>query len=115
MRGIIRYAELDQGRGRDHRADDVGRGDGDGEADDPDDQRCVDRRQQQAAAGIGDHNRRKLQAEASECHDADDDADRGFDILYMFQTLFLKKFPDNSGNFYKEDADFWFFPNILIV
>lgn len=37
---------------------------------------------------------------------ADDDADRGFDLLYMFQTLFLKKFPDNSGNFYKEDADF---------
>ena len=74
MRGVVRHAELDQGRGRDHRADDVGRGDRYGEADDPDDQRRVDRRQQQTAAGVRNHDRRELQAKAGQSDDADDDA-----------------------------------------
>ena len=77
VRGVIGHAELDQrGRG-DHRADDVGRRHRHREADDPDDQRGIDRGQQQAAAGIGDHDRREFEAEPGQRHDADDDAGAG--------------------------------------
>ena len=77
VRGVVGHAELDQRGRRDHRADDVGGGHRHREADDPDDQRGVDRGQQQAAAGIADDDRREFQAETGQRHDADDDAGAG--------------------------------------
>ncbi len=74
MRGDVGHAELDHGRRRDHGTDDVGRGDRHREPDDPDDQRGIDRGQQQIAAGIVDHDRREFQPQSGQRHHADDDA-----------------------------------------
>ena len=60
VRREVGHAELDQGRRGDHRADDVGRGHRHREADDPHDQRGVERGEQQAAARIVDRRSRRI-------------------------------------------------------
>ncbi len=77
--GVVRHPQLGQRRGRNDGGDDVGRRDGYGEPDDPEQDAGKDRRQEEAAPGIVDDDARQLEPQPREAHDADDDPGRRAD------------------------------------
>ena len=75
--GEIGDAELDQRRRGDHRADDVGGRDGDGQPDHPDDHGRKDGGEKEIAPGVIDHDGAELKPQTGQGDHADDDARGG--------------------------------------